>query len=67
MEESDQSELHFLLITLERSYLVQVHTFWKLVHVFFVHNTLVAIGGWPPKGHFILVMFMALWLKYWAI
>ena len=31
-------------IILERSYLVQVHSFWKTVHEFFVHNIFVAIG-----------------------
>ena len=32
-------------IILERSYLVQIHTFWKSVHEFFVHNVFVAIGS----------------------
>ena len=35
----------FFFIILERSYLVQIHTFWKLVHVFFVHNIFVATGS----------------------
>ena len=35
----------FFFIILERSYLVQVHTFWKLVHVFFVHKIFVATGS----------------------
>ena len=46
---------YVFFIILERSYFVQIHTFWKLVHVFFVHNILVAIGGMPPAGHFTLV------------
>ena len=25
------------------------------MHAFFVHNSLVAIGGWPPADHFTLV------------
>ena len=32
-------------IILERSYLVQIHSFWKTVHEFFVHNIFVAIGS----------------------
>ena len=44
------------LIILKHSYPVQTHTFWKLVHVFFVHNILVAIGGCPPAGHLTLVL-----------
>ena len=32
-------------IILERSYLVQIHTFWGSVHEFFVHNISVAIGS----------------------
>lgn len=26
------------------------------MHVLFVYNILVAIGGWPPEGHFTLVL-----------
>ena len=44
-EEYDGSKLCFFFIILERSYLVQIHTFWKLVHVFFVHNIFVTIGS----------------------
>ena len=29
--------------------------FWKLLHMSFVYNLLVAIGGWPLAGHFTLV------------
>ena len=32
-------------IILERSYLVQIHTFWRSVHEFFVHNIFVTIGS----------------------
>ena len=39
------TELCFIRNFKKRSYLVQIHTFWKLVHVLFVHNILVAIGG----------------------
>ena len=35
----------FFFIILERSYLVQIHSFWKTVHEFFVHNIFVAIGS----------------------
>ena len=35
----------FFSIILERSFLVQIHTFWKSVHEFFVHNIFVAIGS----------------------
>ena len=44
-EEYDWSKLCFIRNFKKRSYLVQIHTFWKLVHVLFVHNILVAIGG----------------------
>ena len=33
-EEYDYSKLCFFFIILERSHLVQIHTVWKLVHVF---------------------------------
>ena len=32
-------------IILERSYLVQMHTFWKSLQEFFVDNIFVAIGS----------------------
>ena len=32
-------------IILEGSCLVQIHTFWKSVHEFFVHNIFVTIGS----------------------
>ena len=32
-------------IILERSYLVQIHTFWKSVREFFVYHIFVAIGS----------------------
>ena len=32
-------------IILERSYVVQIHSFWKTVHEFFVQNIFVAIGS----------------------
>ena len=35
----------FFFIILERSYIAQIHTFWKYVHEFFVHNHFVAIGS----------------------
>ena len=44
MEDYDYSKLFFSII-LERSYLVQIHTFWKLVHVLFVDKIFVAIGS----------------------
>ena len=45
---------YVFFIILEHSYLLQILTFWKLVHVFFAYNILEAIGGWPPAGHFTL-------------
>ena len=36
---------YVFFIILECSYLFQIHIFWKLVHVFFVHNIFVAIGS----------------------
>ena len=35
----------FFSIILESSFLVQIHTFWKSVNEFFVHNIFVAIGS----------------------
>ena len=37
--------LLFFFIILERSYPVQIHTFWRSVHEFFVHNIFVTIGS----------------------
>ena len=41
--EAKTEEYDFFFIILERSYLVQIHTFWKSVHEFFVNNIFVAI------------------------
>ena len=42
-------------IILERSYLVGIHTFRKLVHIVFRTDILVAICGWQPADQFTLL------------
>ena len=36
---------YIFVIISKRSYLAQIHTFWKLVNVFFVRNFFVAVGS----------------------
>ena len=40
---ADKVNYVFFFIILQRLYFVQIHTFWKLLHVFFVNNILGAI------------------------
>ena len=53
----------FFFIILQRLYFVQIHTFWKLLHVFFVHNILGAIVSWPPGCPFTIVKCRMLFVK----
>ena len=44
-KQNRRSMTFVFFIILERSYLVQIHTFWKSVREFFVYNIFVAIGS----------------------
>ena len=50
---------YVLFIILERSYLGQIHTFWKSVHVFLIHNIFAAIGSseWEVKEFHVEILF----------
>ena len=44
-KQNRRSMTFVFFIILERSYLVQIHTFWKSVREFFVYHIFVAIGS----------------------
>ena len=45
---------YVFFIILECLCLFQIHNLLEVNDVLFVQNILVAIGGWPPAGHFTL-------------